>query len=363
MAINVVLETDDLTVLGPPASIDLQVDIGPAGERGSYIYSGSVDPNVSSTPFLNLPPKIGDLYFRTSTNSVYQYLTIPGGEEWVELLTFNLILTQAEDAYDSALDLSMSAISILDQSIFYANLAEENALSASAFYLTDQEADETYLSLTSAENIYLTKEDASTIYLDLNTASAALPSQSGNDGRFLTTNGSVASWSDLSSQINSASAAAASYTDSEISSLIDSAPGNLNTLGELAAAIDNDFDFHNTISNTYLTQANAAIQYSPRLFVENIQSSDYTLQLSDINKVIAMDNSASATVIVPLNSTVAFPIGTVINVYRMNEGLVFVSPEDESVVVHNDGYIYNLYGEVSLRKRGLNEWVLSGNVL
>lgn len=82
MAINVVLANDDLTVLGPPASIDLQVDVGPQGDRGSYVYSGFNDPNIVSSPFVNKAPEIGDLFFRTSNNSVYQYVAIPGGEQW-----------------------------------------------------------------------------------------------------------------------------------------------------------------------------------------------------------------------------------------------------------------------------------------
>lgn len=82
MAINVVVANDDLTVLGPPASIDLQVDVGPKGDRGSYVYSGFNDPNTVSSPFVNNPPEIGDLFFRTSNNSIYQYVTIPGGEQW-----------------------------------------------------------------------------------------------------------------------------------------------------------------------------------------------------------------------------------------------------------------------------------------
>lgn len=82
MAINVVIANDDLTVLGPPASIDLQVDVGPQGSRGSYVYSGFNDPNVVSSPFVNKAPAIGDLFFRTSNNYIYQYVSIPGGEQW-----------------------------------------------------------------------------------------------------------------------------------------------------------------------------------------------------------------------------------------------------------------------------------------
>lgn len=73
--------------------------------------------------------------------------------------------------------------------------------------------------------------------------SATLPSQSGNAGKYLTTSGSVASWGvlDLVSAINTASAAAVTY-------LVDSAPGALNTLNELAAALNDDANFSSTVT-------------------------------------------------------------------------------------------------------------------
>lgn len=369
MAINVVLSTDELTVLGPPASIDLQVDVGPRGERGSYIYSGSVDPNTSSTPFVNQEPKIGDLYFRTSNNSIYQYTTVPGGTQWIELLSFTTIVDNATNLYNAAAALSASASETAELAEDYADLALQNALSASTNYLLNSAASATYLSLlgasanylsiSDAQSDYLSKTDAATTYAtftDLNNLDT-LPSQTGNNGKFLSTDGNNPSWEtvDLDGTIQTASAAA-------VTALRDSVIAGLNTLNKIASAINNDENFSTTIANTYLTQAAAVSGYSPRYYVENVQSSDYTLTINDINKVIAMDNSASAQVIVPPNSEVAFPVGTVINVCRMNEGLVFITQGD-GVTVQNSGYIYNRYSEISLRKRDTNEWILSGNVI
>jgi len=99
--------------------------------------------------------------------------------------------------------------------------------------------------------------------------SATLPVQTGNAGKYLTTSGSVSSWGtlDLVGAINTASAAAVSY-------LVDSAPGSLDTLNELAAALNDDANFSSTVttslgnkldassaSTTYLTQSNASATY------------------------------------------------------------------------------------------------------
>jgi len=96
MAINVVLDTDELTVLGPPALIDLQVDVGPKGDQGSFIYSASGDPNFVTGPFLNRQPRLSDLFFRVDNNTFYQFISIPGGTQWqivsnVRPLIFNTL--------------------------------------------------------------------------------------------------------------------------------------------------------------------------------------------------------------------------------------------------------------------------------
>ena len=92
-----------------------------------------------------------------------------------------------------------------------------------------------YLTINSASSTYATKTELNNI--------DALPSQTGNSGKYLSTNGSSASWStiDLASAINTASAAAVTY-------LVDSAPGALDTLNELAAALNDDENFSSTVT-------------------------------------------------------------------------------------------------------------------
>jgi len=112
-------------------------------------------------------------------------------------------------------------------------------------------------------------------------------------------------------------------------------------------------------ASTYLTQADA----NTRLYLqETVKSSSHTLELSDTNKVVAMTNTSDATVTIPFNTSVDFPIGTVINVYRAGEGNVtlIASP---GVTLRNSGQLYEQYTEISLRKRAGNEWVASGNII
>ena len=68
---DVLLDNDDITVLGPPETLELLIDIGPEGARGSQIFVGVGNPNteeIGQTPLLN------DLYINTSPGADYGYL-------------------------------------------------------------------------------------------------------------------------------------------------------------------------------------------------------------------------------------------------------------------------------------------------
>ena len=114
-----------------------------------------------------------------------------------------------------------------------------------------------------------------------------------------------------------------------------------------------------TLPSTYLTITEANTR---ALIQENIQTGNYTLQLSDANKVVAVNNSAEATVTVPSNSSVAFPIGSIVNVYAMSNQTLNVAGA-AGVAVRNAGRLFERYVEVSLRKRATDEWVASGNII
>jgi hypothetical protein len=90
MAIDVLLNTDDIVVFGPPDVVEVLVDIGPSGTRGSQVFVGVGDPNlieIGQTPILN------DLYINTSPGAdygyLYQYVSEPGGDTWIQILKIN----------------------------------------------------------------------------------------------------------------------------------------------------------------------------------------------------------------------------------------------------------------------------------
>ena len=92
---DVLLSNDDVTVLGPPNTVEVLLDIGPTGTRGSKVFVGSGDPNgetVSGVIF-GQTLVLNDLYINTSPGPnyayMYQYISQPGGNTWIEILELN----------------------------------------------------------------------------------------------------------------------------------------------------------------------------------------------------------------------------------------------------------------------------------
>lgn len=84
---DIVVSNDDLTVLAGPSTVELLVDIGPSGTRGSKFFVGVGNPNLdnSITPILN------DMYINSAPGAdygyMYQYVASPGGNTWIEILS------------------------------------------------------------------------------------------------------------------------------------------------------------------------------------------------------------------------------------------------------------------------------------
>lgn len=87
------LSNEDITVLGGPSEITVNLDFGPTGQRGSYWIVGNGNPNNSNT-VIGQTPQVQDIYLNLDSEngeylSVYQYQTGIGTTSWVKLV--NLI--------------------------------------------------------------------------------------------------------------------------------------------------------------------------------------------------------------------------------------------------------------------------------
>ena len=93
--VDVLLNTEDVVVLGPAEIIDVLVDIGPQGTRGTKFIVGSGEPNAqtSSGVLLGQTLILNDMYINTSPGVdygyMYQYVSQPGGNTWTQVLKIN----------------------------------------------------------------------------------------------------------------------------------------------------------------------------------------------------------------------------------------------------------------------------------
>lgn len=88
----------------------------------------------------------------------------------------------------------------------------------------------------------------------------------------------------------------------------------------------------------------------------------YTLVAADAGAVVEMNNASAMTVTVPPNAAVAFAVGTVVELCRLGAGTLTVS-SGTGVTLRTPSSLTARaqYSTISLRKRGTDEWVVSGD--
>lgn len=128
MSVEVLVNTDDITVLGPPAEVKVQLDIGATGSRGSQVFVGTGNPNeieIGQNPISN------DLYINNAPGDeysyMYQYISGLGGLTWVPILKVNPTIYSANHLQTFSSGVSTLIIPIANiVQLSGASLTEEN---------------------------------------------------------------------------------------------------------------------------------------------------------------------------------------------------------------------------------------------
>lgn len=95
MSVEVLINTDDITVLGPPPVVNVQLDIGATGTRGSKVFVGTGSPNslTFNGTIFNQNLFLNDLYINNAPGEeysyMYQYISSLGTNTWVPILKIN----------------------------------------------------------------------------------------------------------------------------------------------------------------------------------------------------------------------------------------------------------------------------------
>lgn len=86
--VNYLLNTDELTVLGGPEQLDVNLNVGSPGSRGSLFFAGFPNPNSNDVEF-STTPQLFDIYIINDPSSAdylqaYQYVLQDGSTSWVK---------------------------------------------------------------------------------------------------------------------------------------------------------------------------------------------------------------------------------------------------------------------------------------
>lgn len=94
-------------------------------------------------------------------------------------------------------------------------------------------------------------------------------------------------------------------------------------------------------------------------------SSNYTIQLTDLGKLVELNEASACTLTVPTNASVAFAVGDRIDVLQVGAGQVTITPVSGTVTINGYDGGLKLNGQwaaATLIKRATNTWVAVGNL-
>ena len=107
--------------------------------------------------------------------------------------------------------------------------------------------------------------------------------------------------------------------------------------------------------------AKIAIAQLPNISI-NAQAGSYTLALADAEKLVEMGSGSAQTLTVPPNSSVAFPVGTKIDVIQTDAGETTIAA-GSGVTINSEGSKLKINAQweaVTLIQRATDTWVLVG---
>jgi hypothetical protein len=114
-----------------------------------------------------------------------------------------------------------------------------------------------------------------------------------------------------------------------------------------------------------LPNADATLAESGKYAGINAQTgTTYTLVLTDVGKLITLSNGSSIAVTIPLNSSVAFPVGTQIDCVQIGAGKVTFS--GSGVTINSKGSNKSINGQYvgcSLIKTATDTWLILGDLI
>jgi hypothetical protein len=152
-------------------------------------------------------------------------------------------------------------------------------------------------------------------------------------------------------------ATAKSEAIAEVTAVIDGAPGALDTLNELAAALGDDANFAGTVTASLATKVDSFTPITQK-------TESYTLSTLDHrDDLIEMGSGSALTLTIPLNSSIAYPVGTSLDILQTGAGQVTIAGAAGVTVNATPGLkLRTQWSSATLFKRAENTWVVYGDL-
>lgn len=275
-------------------------------------------------------------------------------------------LAELANAIDAADGLVNTAINtaVVDMQTYADTvaLAAENAATADADTDATAKANAAQAAAESTAEGYVTTHNSATttvhgisdtsLLATLSDVSAVTPTTLGL--------GNVDNTSDADKPVSSAQASAIASAKSEaiaeVSAVVDSAPEALNTLNELAAALNDDENFAATVANSLDAKVDSYTSI-------NQQVAAYTPVLTDRDKLIEIDSASAVTLTIPSNTNVAYPVGSSFDILQTGAGQITIAASAGVYVNATPGLkLRNQWSSATIFKRAENYWVVYGDL-
>lgn len=91
-------------------------------------------------------------------------------------------------------------------------------------------------------------------------------------------------------------------------------------------------------------------------------TTSYTLDLADKDKVVELNNSSAITVTIPAESSVNFPVGSMITLLQTGTGQVSVTGPSVTFNYTPGAKLRAQWSQATLLKRSSNNWILNGDL-
>lgn len=145
------------------------------------------------------------------------------------------------------------------------------------------------------------------------------------------------------------------YRGDKVFATLDKAAVGLNN-------VDNTSDANKPVSTA--TQTELDTKVDSLITLNNQTGTTYTLVLSDKDKLIEMENAAANTLTVPLNSSVAFDVGTQILIVQKDAGTTTIAAAAGVTLLSKDSNldIGGQYGAATCIKIATDTWYVIGDL-